>query len=168
MAVKLRRGTSQSLGTASQSSGTARLCNPSRREPGPARGLELFRGACLTSPRFVSRAWIGSRLGTLSRGLFDFAMLCIASLDWLVGWNACARNFADRFASLRARVTLYNRELEGSRYRGLEGSRHRELQGSRNRERQGSRSVYVFCSRLSLNFSVLGRCRALLCFPVNV
>ena len=65
-------------------------------------------------------------------------------------------------------MTLYNRELEGSRYRGLEGSRHRELQGSRNRERQGSRSVYVFCSRLSLNFSVLGSCRALLCFPVNV
>ena len=49
-------------------------------------------------------------------------------------------------------MTLYNRELEGSRHRGLEGSRHRELQGSRNRERQGSRSVYVFCSRLSLNF----------------
>ena len=134
MAVKLRRGTSQSLGTASQSSGTARLCNPSRREPGPARGLELFRGACLTSPRFVSRAWIGSRLGTLSRGLFDFAMLCIASLDWLVGWNACARNFADRFASLRARVTLYSRELEGSRSRELEGSRtgDRELEGSRD------------------------------------
>ena len=134
MAVKLRRGTSQSLGTASQSSGTARLCNPSRREPGPARGLELFRGACLTSPRFVSRAWIGSRLGTLSRGLFDFAMLCIASLDWLVGWNACTRNFADRFASLRARVTLYSRELEGSRSRELEGSRtgDRELEGSRD------------------------------------
>ena len=134
MAVKPRRGTSQSLGTASQSSGTARLCNPSRREPGPARGLELFRGACLTSPRFVSRAWIGSRLGTLSRGLFHFAMLCIASLDWLVGWNACARNFADRFASLRARVTLYSRELEGSRSRELEGSRtgDRELEGSRD------------------------------------
>ena len=75
-------------------------------------------------------------------------MLCIASLDWLVGWNACARNFADRFASLRARVTLYSRELEGSRSRELEGSRtgDRELEGSRDvvaslaRELWGSRA----------------------------
>ena len=105
-----------------------------------ARNFAVFRDRVAvfrdraTLQSFASRAWTGSWVGTLSRGLFDFAMLCIASLDWLVGWNACTRNFADRFASLRARVTLYSRELEGSRSRELEGSRtgDRELEGSRD------------------------------------